>query len=179
MNWRNFDLNLLTILDAVGQERSPTPAPAKLNVIQPAISHALTRLRGSLQDELFVRTPEGMEPTPYAERLIGPVRSALESLRIALDNAADFVPATADRSFIIAVDNRSAIVLAAPLVAAAAAEAPSVTLDIRPSGTLDLVDQLDRGTLDMAIGSLAAPGERFSDRRLYEEDFAALVRRGH
>jgi DNA-binding transcriptional LysR family regulator len=179
MNWRNFDLNLLTIFDAVGQERSATRAAAKLNVTQPAISHALTRLRGSLQDELFVRTPEGMEPTPYAERLIGPVRSALESLRIALDNAADFVPATADRSFIIAVDNRSAIVLAAPLVAAAAAEAPSVTLDIRPSGTLDLVDQLDRGTLDMAIGSLAAPGERFSDRRLYEEDFAALVRRGH
>lgn len=179
MNWRTLDLNLLTVFDAVGQERSATRAAAKLNMTQPAISHALTRLRGSLQDDLFVRTPEGMEPTPYAERLIGPVRHALESLRTALDNAADFVPATADRSFVIAVDNRSAIVLAAPLVAAVAAEAPSVALDIRPSGTLDLAEQLDRGTLDMAIGGMAAPAERFSDRRLFEEDFAALVRRGH
>jgi DNA-binding transcriptional LysR family regulator len=179
MNWRTLDLNLLTVFNAVGQERSATRAAAKLNMTQPAISHALTRLRGSLHDELFVRSPDGMEPTPYAERLIGPVRNALENLRAALDNAADFVPTTADRSFVVAVDNRSAIVLAAPLIAAVAAEAPSVALDLRPSGTLDLAEQLDRGTLDMAIGGLAAPAERFSDRRLFEEGFAALVRRGH
>jgi DNA-binding transcriptional LysR family regulator len=179
MNWRTLDLNLLTVFNAVGQERSATRAAAKLNMTQPAISHALTRLRGSLHDDLFVRSPDGMEPTPYAERLIGPVRNALENLRAALDNAADFVPTTADRSFVVAVDNRSAIVLAAPLIAAVAAEAPSVALDLRPSGTLDLAEQLDRGALDMAIGGLAAPAERFSDRRLFEEGFAALVRRGH
>src|SRR5947209_11577662 len=76
MNWRRLDLNLLVVFDAVAQERSATGAAAKLNMTQSAISHALARLRGALRDELFVRTPDGMEPTPYAERLAGPVRAA-------------------------------------------------------------------------------------------------------
>ncbi|MGC1781572.1 MAG: LysR family transcriptional regulator [Acidobacteriaceae bacterium] len=179
MNWRTLDLNLLVVFNAVAQERSATRAAAKLNLTQPAISHALTRLRGALRDELFVRTPDGMEPTPYAERLAGPVRAALESLHTALDGAAPFEPATAERGFTVAVNNRAALVLAAPLAAATAAEAPGIGLDLRPSGTLDLADRLDRGELDLAIGSLAAPGERFSDRRLFEDGFAALVRHGH
>ena len=66
MNWRMLDLNLLVVFDAVGQERNATRAAARLNMTQPAISHALARLRSALRDELFVRTPEGMEPTPYA-----------------------------------------------------------------------------------------------------------------
>jgi DNA-binding transcriptional LysR family regulator len=120
-----------------------------------------------------------MEPTPYAERLAGPVRSALENLDAALDGAAEFDPATTERSFAVAVDNRTAVVLAAPLAAAVAAEARGVSLDLRPSGTLDLAERLDRGELDLALGGLAAPGERFSDLRLFEDEFAALVRHGH
>lgn len=179
MNWRTLDLNLLVVFDAVMQERSATRAATRLNMTQPAISHALARLRGALRDELFVRTPEGMEPTPYAERLAGPVRAALENLDAALDGAAEFDPATAERRFSVAVDNRTALVLAAPLAAAVAAEAPGVSLDMRPSGTLDLAERLDRGELDLALGGLAAPGERFSDLRLLDDGFAALVRRGH
>ncbi len=179
MNWRTLDLNLLVVFDAVMQERSATRAATKLNMSQPAISHALGRLRGALRDELFVRTPEGMEPTPYAERLAGPVRAALENLDAALDGAAEFDPATAERGFSVAVDNRTALVLAAPLAAAVGAEARGVSLDLRPSGTLDLAERLDRGELDLALGGLAAPGERFSDLRLFEDEFAALVRRGH
>jgi DNA-binding transcriptional LysR family regulator len=179
MNWRTLDLNLLVVFDAVAQERNVTRAAAKLNMTQPAISHALARLRGALRDELFVRTPEGMEPTPYAERVAGPVRAALESLQTALNCAAPFDPTTAEGSFSVAVNNRAALVLAAPLAATVAAEALGVRLDLRPSGTLDLAERLDRGELDLAIGGLAAPGERFSDRRLFEDHFAALVRRGH
>ncbi len=179
MNWRTLDLNLLVVFDAVSQERSATRAAAKLNMTQPAISHALARLRAALQDDLFVRTPEGMTPTPYAERLAGPVRASLDSLRAALDGAAEFDPAAAERCFVIAVNNRAALALAAPLAAAVAAQAPGVSLDFRPSGTLDLAACLDRGKLDLALGSLAAPGERFSDLLLFEDGFAALVRRGH
>jgi DNA-binding transcriptional LysR family regulator len=145
MNWRNLDLNLLVVFNAVAQERSATRAAAKLNMTQPAISHALNRLRSALRDDLFVRTPEGMEPTPHAEWLIGPVRAALESLHSALDSAAAFDPATTEHDFAIALDNRGALVLAPPVAAAVAAEAPGVTLDMRPSGTLDLAERLDRG----------------------------------
>jgi DNA-binding transcriptional LysR family regulator len=179
VNWRTLDLNLLTVLDVVGSERSTTRAAAKLSITQPAVSHALTRLRGALGDDLFVRTPQGMEPTPYAERLIGPIRSALDALRTALDRAADFEPSTARRSFVIALDNRAALALAPPLTATIMAEAPGVSLDMRPSGTLDLPERLDSGDLHIAVGGLPSPGERFSDRRLFEERYAALVRRGH
>jgi DNA-binding transcriptional LysR family regulator len=179
MNWRMLDLNLLVVFDAVAQERNATRAAAKLNMTQPAVSHALGRLRSALHDELFVRTPEGMEPTSYAERLVGPVRAALESLHTALDGAAAFEPETAERGFTLAMDNRAAVVLAAPLVAAMSAQAPGVQLDLRPSGTLDLAERLDRGELDLAIGGLAAPAERFSDLRLFDNGFAAVVRRGH
>lgn len=179
MNWRMLDLNLLVVFDAVAQARSATRAAAKLNMTQPAISQALARLRAALHDDLFVRTPDGMEPTPYAERLAGPVRTALEGLGTALDGGGAFDPATAGRGFTVALDNRSALVLAAPVAAAVAAEAPGVSLDLRPSGTLDVAERLDRAELDLALGSLAAPGERFSDLRLFENGYVALMRRGH
>ena len=179
MNWRTLDLNLLVMFDAAAQARSATRAAVKLNMTQPALSHALARLRSALRDELFVRTPDGMAPTPFAERLAGPVRDALEGLQAALDGAAGFDPATASRRFVAALDNRAALVLAAPIAAAVAAEAPGVGLDLRPSGTLDLADRLDRGELDLALGGITAPAERFSDLRLFENGFAALMRRGH
>jgi len=179
MNWRTLDLNLLVVFDVVSQERSATRAAAKLNMTQPGVSHALGRLRAALQDDLFVRTPEGMRPTPYAERLAGPIRASLDSLRAALDSAGEFDPATAERGFAVAVNNRAALSLAAPLAASVAAQAPGVSLDLRPSGTLNVAECLDRGELDLALGSLAASGERFSDVLLFENGFAALVRRGH
>ena len=179
MHWRTLDLNLLVVFDAVAQERSATRAAARLNMTQPAISHALTRLRRALSDDLFVRTPDGMEPTPYAEHLAGPVRTALQSLHLALDGGAAFEPAVSDHRFSIAVDNRAALLLAAPIAIAITKEAPNLAVDMRPSGTLDLAERLDRGDFDLALGGLAAPGERFSDIRLYESGFTVLVRQDH
>ena len=179
MNWRMLDLNLLVVFDAVAQERSVTRAAARLNMTQSAISHALARLRGALHDELFVRALDGMKPTPFAERLAGPVRAALEGVGTAIEGAAAFDPAKAERSFTAAVDNRSALVLAAPIAAAVTAEAPGISLDLRPSGTMDVAGRLDRAELDFSLGSLAAPGERFSDLRLFETGYVALVRRDH
>lgn len=179
MNLRMLDLNLLVVFDAVAQERNVTRAANKLNMTQPAISHALGRLRAALRDELFVRTPDGMDATPLALRLAAPVRAALNDIQTVLVGAAAFDPATAEHSFSVALDNRSALILAAPIAAAVAAEAPGLRLDMRPSGTMDLPDRLDRGELDLALGGLAAPGERFSDLKLFEDGFVALVRRGH
>jgi DNA-binding transcriptional LysR family regulator len=179
VNLRSLDLNLLVVFDAVMQDRNVTRAAARLNMAQPALSHALTRLRLALRDDLFVRTPEGMMPTPQAENLAEGVQSALRGLKATLESAEPFLAATSDRRFPIAVNNHAALVLAAPLAAAAAAEAPGVLLDFRPSGTLDLVERLDRGELALAIGGTAAPGDRFSDLRLLHDRFAVLMRRGH
>src|SRR6266511_4109104 len=126
------------------QERSVTRAGHRLGLSQPAMSHALARLRHMLKDELFVRSPKGMLPTPRAEQLALPVREALDGLQRSLEPA-DFNPATAKRHFRIAADNYAAIVLVGPLAARIAKIAPAVTLEFCPSGTLDIVGLLDRG----------------------------------
>jgi len=104
MNLSAFDLNLLVVFDAVMRERSVTRAGADIGLSQPAVSHALGRLRHLLGDELFVRSPTGMTPTPRAEMLAGPLRDALSDLRIALDPAA-FDAGTSDRRFALALNN--------------------------------------------------------------------------
>jgi DNA-binding transcriptional LysR family regulator len=155
-----IDLNLLVIFDAVMQERNVTRAGQRLGLSQPAMSHALTRLRYMLKDDLFIRSPKGMLPTPRAEQLALPVRSALDGLQHSLEPT-QFIPSKATRSFRIAVDNYSAVVLVGPLAGRITKIAPGVTLEFRPSGTLSILDLLDRGELDLAIGALPEPGERF------------------
>jgi DNA-binding transcriptional LysR family regulator len=178
MNWGAIDLNLLVAFDAVMQERSVTRAGARLGLSQPAMSHALGRLRHMLKDKLFIRTPAGMVPTPRAEVLAGPLRRALSEMQDALEPEA-FAPATADRPFTLALNNYAALILAPALAAATRVAAPSVPLDLRPSGTLDIAARLDRGELDLAIGSLAAPGERFACQPLLDDGFALVMRQGH
>jgi DNA-binding transcriptional LysR family regulator len=90
-----------------------------------------------------------------------------------------FDPAASDRHFALAVNNYAAIVLVPPLVVAMSAAAPKVRLDFRPSGTLDIAERLDRGDLDLALGNLDGPGERFSTAPLLEDQFVVVMRRGH
>jgi DNA-binding transcriptional LysR family regulator len=178
VNWGAFDLNLLIVFDAVMQDRSVTRAGSRIGLSQPAMSHALNRLRHMLKDDLFVRTPDGMVPTPRAEMLAQPLRNALSEMQLALEPVA-FDPAKADRHFTLAVNNYAAVVLAPPLVAAVTAAAPSVRLDLRPSGTLDLFQQMDRGDLDLVLGRDDDPVERFARTDLLEDPFVMVMRRGH
>ena len=178
MNWRAFDLNLLVVFEAVMQDGSVTRAGKRLGMSQPALSHALNRLRYLVKDQLFIRTPTGMVPTPRAEQLALPLRHALAEMQRALEPET-FVAALANRRFSIAINNYAAIVLAAPLVAAVAAAAPLVQLDLRPSGTLEVFDLLDSGELDVAIGTFDTVGERFGSAALLEDRFVAVMRRGH
>jgi len=178
MNLNQFDLNLLLVFETVLRERSVTKAGKRLGLSQPALSHALNRLRWLLKDDLFIRTPNGMMPTTRAEELAQPVRRALSELQSALDPE-DFVLAEAERRFTIAVNNYAAVVLAAPIVAKVAALAPKIRLSLRPSGTLDLPDLLDRGELDLVLSGLNAPQDRFASRLLIEDRFVVAMRRGH
>src|SRR2546423_4031079 len=135
MNWRAFDLNLLVVFEAVMQDGSVTRAGKRLGMSQPALSHALNRLRYLVKDQLFIRTPTGMVPTPRAEQLALPLRHALADMERALEPEA-FVPAEASRRFSIAVHNYAAIVLAAPLVSAVFATTPNLPTQHRQHGNL-------------------------------------------
>jgi DNA-binding transcriptional LysR family regulator len=173
-----LDLNLLVVFDAIMRDRSVTRAGQRLGLSQPAMSHALTRLRHMLKDELFVRSPNGMVPTPRAEQLATPIRIALDGLQQSLEPV-QFEPATATTTFRIAVDNYAAIVLVAPVAEHVAKTAPGVTLDFRPSGTLNIPELLDRSELQLAMGPPGAHGERFSVRRLLQDQFVVVHRKGH
>jgi DNA-binding transcriptional LysR family regulator len=173
-----IDLNLFVVFDAVMQERNVTRAGQRLGLSQPAMSHALTRLRHMLKDDLFIRSPKGMVPTPRAEQLALPVRSAIDGLQHSLEPT-QFIPSKAARSFRVAADNYSAIVLVGPLAGRVTKTAPGVTLHFRPSGTLNILDLLDRGELDLALGSFPDQGERFSRQLLLQDDFVVVLRKGH
>src|SRR5258707_8378337 len=173
-----IDLNLLVVFDAIMRDRSVTRAGQRLGLSQPAMSHALTRLRHMLKDELFVRSPRGMSPTPRAEQLAMPVRIALDGLQQSLEPM-QFDPSKATATFRIAVDNYAAIVLVAPIAAHVARIAPRVKLDFRPSGTLDVLERLDRSELHLAMGPLGVQGERFSRRRLLQDQFVVVHRKEH
>jgi DNA-binding transcriptional LysR family regulator len=173
-----LDLNLLVVFDAIMRERSVTRAGQRLGLSQPAMSHALTRLRHMLKDELFIRSPTGMTPTPRADELATPIRVALDGLQQSLEPV-QFDPAKTAATFRIAVDNYAAIVLVAPIAAHVAGVAPGVRLDFRPSGTLDVLEQLDRSELHLAMGPSVAQGERFSRRRLLQDQFVVVHRKGH
>jgi DNA-binding transcriptional LysR family regulator len=173
-----IDLNLLVVFDAVMQERSVTRAGQRLGLSQPAMSHALARLRHMLKDDLFIRSPKGMLPTPRAEQIALPVRAALDGLQHSLEPP-QFDASTATRNFRVAVDNYAAAVLVGPLAARITKIAPEVTLEFLPSGTLDIFDLLDRGELDLAIGHFAEQGERFLRQQMLQDEFVAVLRKNH
>jgi len=173
-----MDLNLLVVFDAIMRDRSVTRAGQRLSLSQPAMSHALSRLRHMLKDDLFIRSPNGMIPTPRAEQLATPIRIALDELQQSLEPT-QFEPTKAAATFRVAVDNYAAIVLVAPIAAQVARIAPGVTLDFRPSGTLNIPELLDRSELHLSIGPSRVQGERFSFRRLLQDQFVVVHRKGH
>jgi DNA-binding transcriptional LysR family regulator len=176
--WGSFDLNLLIVFDAVMQERNLTRAGRRLGLSQPAASHALARLRHMLHDDLFIRTPEGMRPTPRAEQMAQPVRDALRELRVTLEPEA-FEPAVATRGFSLAVNNYAARAIVPTLARLVGNAAPRATLDIDPIGRRDVLDQLDSGGMDLALTTMVEGGERFKCVRVTDDDFVVLLDGSH
>ena len=98
MDLSAVDLNLLRVLQRLLQERHVSRTAQALGLSQPAVSNALRRLRAQLGDELLVRSSAGMQPTPLAQRLAGPLAQALELLDGALRAEAPFDPADSARA---------------------------------------------------------------------------------
>ena len=103
MQLSRIDLNLFTVFDAIYREGGITPASKRLHLSQPAVSHALARLRELLNDPLFERRGNEMVPTPLARSLAATIGSSLGSLDQMLHQAGRFDPGTSHRAFTIAV----------------------------------------------------------------------------
>jgi DNA-binding transcriptional LysR family regulator len=174
MNWNAFDLNLLVVFDAVAHERNLTRAGQRLGMSQPAVSHALARLRVMLKDDLFVRTPEGMQPTARAERMAGPARNALRDLRVTLESP-EFDASRSSRRFTIAANTYATHAVIPALARRLALHAPSVVLEVRPVGTRHVLDHLDDGGVELALNTLTEGGDRFKCLGLLDDDYVAIL----
>jgi DNA-binding transcriptional LysR family regulator len=176
MNWNAIDLNLLVVFDGIMHEKTLTRAGQRLGMSQPAVSHALARLRYLLKDELFIRTPEGMVPTPRATRMAEPVRAALQELQVTLEED-EFDASQASREFTIAANNHAARAVIPGFARRVATLAPAVVLDVRPALSLHILDQLDEGGVDLALTTLTEGGDRFKCTGLLNDDYVALLPR--
>ncbi|MDJ0387875.1 LysR family transcriptional regulator [Roseomonas sp. E05] len=174
-----LDLNLLRVFDAVARERHVTRAAQRLNLSQPAVSNALARLRTTLQDELFLRRPGGVEPTALALSLMQPVAEVLDRLRDALAVHAPFEPASATRVFPIGLSEYAEAVLAPPLLARMAAEAPGCLLAIRHADRTNAMALLEQDAVQLAVGMLPEPPALYTRLRLLPEIFLTLMRADH
>jgi DNA-binding transcriptional LysR family regulator len=169
------DLNLLRVFDVLLEERNVTRTGARLGLTQSAVSHALNRLRYSLNDELFVRGPSGMQPTPRALEMGPQVHAALNQLQAAL-SFPDFEPKTSERRFTVAAGAYACSVLAPPLVGRLAEEAPLAELAIMDRSA-EVVDRLDARRLDFLVGGVASAPERFARETILTETMAWVVAR--
>jgi DNA-binding transcriptional LysR family regulator len=178
MNLSGIDLNLLVVFDAMIEAKSTTRAARRVNLSQPAISHALNRLRHQFQDELFVRGASGMQPTPRALEIAGPVRRALAEIQGVLDGGS-FEPAHSRRRFAVAVQNYATIVMLPYLIDRMRAEAPGIDLRTHPGDPADALEGLEEGRMDLAVGHFDALPERFAFEELLTDDMVCVLRWDH
>jgi DNA-binding transcriptional LysR family regulator len=179
MNVQDIDLNLLRVFDAVLRERGVTPAAARLGLTQPAVSNALARLRALFGDALFVRTPGGMDATPFARGVAEPVRQALALLESALAHGPGFEPATSTRAFRFYMSDLGQVEFLPPLVERVQRVAPGVRLEAVAFDLEHIGDALGSGALDLAVGFLPALGPPVERHALFRDPYVCLMRADH
>lgn len=174
-----FDLNLLRIFDAIFAKGGVSAAARHLHLSQPAISHALARLRTQFDDPLFVRQGNRLVPTNAARAIAGPVRAALRGLDVALDAATSFDPAEATREFRIGVRLSGEMPRFSSLVSRVRNEAPHVALASVTFRRRDLLMALANGDLDLALDVALPADDRLCRHYLGTEPIVVAARRGH
>ena len=179
MDIRAVDLNLLKAFDALMAERAVTRAASRIGLSQPAMSHALSRLRGVFADDLFVRTAAGMEPTARAREIAPLVTAAIEHIEAALRLGAGFDPATSAAIFTAGMAEYAEIALVGPLARAFAREAPGATLRLLPATGRGIVEQLERGAIDVAVAYVGNLPAHIEATVLLRDPFVVVARQGH
>jgi DNA-binding transcriptional LysR family regulator len=174
----SIDLNLWRVFDTVMEVRNLNCAGARLGITQSAVSHALRRLRFTLGDPLFIRTPDGLRPTDRAEEIAPGIHEALVVLRGASAQPY-FDPALSERRFTIVAPNYFCLLVIPRLFSRIRAAAPGIAIHVIPVQE-DLVASLDRGSIDVALGAAAVDvPARLIQETFYREVMVWISRRDH
>ena len=172
-----IDLNLLVVLDALLVERHVTRAAKRLCVTQPAVSRALSRLRGMFDDELLVRMGQVMHPTPKALALAAPIRRLIKDVESLLAPEA-FEPSRARGVVRLAAPDIVAYMLVPPLLRRLRSEAPQLDVEIAPWSAA-WREQLESGQVDLTFGQPAGDAPGFFSKLLVRNEWATVLRQGH
>jgi len=174
-----LDLNLLLTLEALLAERNVTKAAARLHLSQPAVSAQLSRLRDVFDDPLLIPAHRGMTPTAKALDLLGPLREALDQLRITFHSHKDFSPTRGKLTVTVACTDYVQAAVLMPFAVALRERAPGVRLAIRHWDPASMEQQLSRGEIDLAITTPDPSHVHLRTCHLFTETYVLIGRRGH
>ncbi|AOF97139.1 LysR family transcriptional regulator [Sphingobium sp. RAC03] len=150
MRFKGLDLNLLVAFDALMVDRSVSRAAQRVNLSQPAMSNALSRLRAYFGDDLLIAHNKRMYPTPFAETLIPQVQAALATMESVVATSRHFDPATSSRTFRVMTSDYIATAVLFPMITRLASAAPGVRVELLlPSQRR--IELLDNGNIDLLI----------------------------
>ncbi len=179
MELKDIDLNQLVVFQQLMVERRVSRVADALGLTQPAVSNTLARMRRQLGDELFLRTPAGMVPTPFAEQLAASVGQALSLIHGGLNQQTVFDPASCQRAVTIGMTDIGEIVFLPALMERLRQQAPGITLSTVRNAVVNLRDEMEAGKVDLAIGLLPQLKAGFFQRRLFQQRYVCLFRKGH
>ena len=172
MNLSKVDLNLFIVFDAIYTEANLTRAGQIVGITQPAVSNALARLRETFNDPLFVRTAQGMVPTPMAQNIITQVRSAVQESR-------SFVPEQATKTYRISMTDLTEAVILPHLAGRIRRMAPNINIDSFLIKRRETTKELAAGRLDFAIDAPLNTDTQVRHVKLFEDRHVCVMRKGH
>ena len=179
MNLNKVDLNLFIVFDAIYTEANLTRAGQIVGITQPAVSNALARLRETFNDPLFVRTAQGMVPTPMAQNIIGPVRNALSLLRVSVQESRIFNPLQANKTFRISMTDLTEAVILPPLFQRLRRLAPAVVIESFLCKRRETTKELAAGRLDFAVDAPLNTDPQVRHVKLMQDQYVCALRQGH
>jgi len=179
MELRDLDLNQLVLFHHLMVERRVSKVAEVLGLTQPAVSNALAKLRKQFGDDLFVRTPGGMVPTPFAEQFAEPIGYALSMIHSGINQRTQFDPKAQKRAMTIGMTDIGEIVFLPRLIERLSREAPGITLNTVRNTAVNLRDDMEAGRVDLAVGLLPQLKAGFFQRRLFRQRYVCLFRRKH
>lgn len=176
---RNLDLNLLVVLDAILEHRNVSRAARALGLSQPAVSHALTRLRIALKDPLLIRTPAGMVPTPHALAMQPKLRDMLSNVQSLLTSEKAFDPALSEAMITIACTDYTGLTVLPALCGRIAKAAPGIRIEVVNQKERLPVQELASGAVDLGFSIHSEDRPGLFEKKLFQESFVCLVRAEH
>lgn len=179
VNLSRIDLNLFVIFDVIYQEANLTRAAERLHLSQPAVSHALARLRTHFNDPLFERSGKGMLPTPLAKAMIEPIRAALHQFEKTLNTEQSFEPELAKRVFSLAARDIMEATALPNLMKQLGQEAPNIQMRSVRIARRDLENALLSGKVDLAADVLLPMSDAIAHQKVTSESFVVIMREQH